>query len=155
MSMHDENNAISVSFDPSFLMVSMELWRDATDLNIPVADNFKVHFITRRRSLLAGFEKTATAWAMMLDAMRAPADGPHQARLEECSDKVQEFKLWAKTELEKMEQVAIREEMDDTLQDGLQQLARDPAGRALIEKMIKGGIFKAPPGGQKKGGKRS
>lgn len=46
---------MKLELDPDWLRTSMTMWRDAVDMKIPVHDNFKVHFIERRGSLLEGF----------------------------------------------------------------------------------------------------
>ena len=35
----------------------MDMWRDVVDMKIPVHDNFKIHFIEQRASLLENFDK--------------------------------------------------------------------------------------------------
>jgi hypothetical protein len=146
VSQYDESNAFTVGLDPSYILVCMEMWRDATDLKIPLRDDFKVHFITRRHTLLANCEKTATAWSMILGSMRA--HGNHQMRLDECREKVEEFKSWAKAELAELAQVAAQDQLQDTLQEGLQQLMIDPVAREQIEKLGSLGGSKRPLGGK-------
>lgn len=48
---------MKLDFDPERLRISMRLWRDETDMKVPGHDNFKIHFIERRPSLLEGFVK--------------------------------------------------------------------------------------------------
>ena len=43
---------IVVEFDPDFMLVSMEMWRKSLDMQIPIADEFKIHFMENRRRLL-------------------------------------------------------------------------------------------------------
>ena len=62
MSIYNDDSAFTVSMDPSYILMCMKLWRDAVDMKIPVHDEFKVHFMTNRRSILEGYDKTATAW---------------------------------------------------------------------------------------------
>lgn len=69
---------IQVSLDLSFVQVAIDLWRQATDMNVPVHDDFKVHFMTNRGEILRNFDNTATAWSMMLRGMAAKA--PKDAR---------------------------------------------------------------------------
>lgn len=151
MSLYNDDSAFALRMDPSYILMCMKMWRDAVDMKIPLHDNFKVQFMAERRGLLDGFEKTAHAWEMLLGAGSMLASEADQVRLDELRAKVEEFKAWAKAGLAELDQVAAQEEMHDTLQEGLQQLAADPAGRAMLKRMIDEGIFKAPPGGNTKG----
>lgn len=105
-----ERKFITVQFDPAGARASMDLWRDATDMKIPVADEFKIHFMQNRRPLLTGFERTGKAWRMILADMSAGgADGEELAQLRFDVDR---FIAWA--------------------QDGLREIARfsdDPPAR--------------------------
>jgi hypothetical protein len=47
----------------------MEMWQKATDMKIPLHDDFKIHFMENRRTLLAGLIKTRQAWMAVLQAM--------------------------------------------------------------------------------------
>lgn len=150
MSIYDDKKAFTVRLDPGMIRMSMQLWRDATDMKIPIHDSMKLHFIANRRAMLANHKKTATAWSMMLEAMRAP--GLDQKCLDELQAQVEEFGAWAKAGLAELDQVAVQEKIHDTLQEGLQQLAADPTGRAMLKRMIDQGILQPPPGGKKKKG---
>ena len=43
--------------DAGYQGTSMDMWRDVVDMKIPVHDNFKIHFIEQRASLLENFDK--------------------------------------------------------------------------------------------------
>lgn len=51
------------------IRASMKLWRDSIDMKIPVADEFKIHFMQNRQPILEGFVKTGTTWLTMLRDM--------------------------------------------------------------------------------------
>lgn len=53
---------IVVEFDPDFMLVSMEMWRKSHDMQIPISDEFKIHFMENRRRLLEGFVITGKPW---------------------------------------------------------------------------------------------
>lgn len=84
--------AFPVELDPSFIRVSMDMWRDATDMKIPLHDAFKIHFMERRKSLLEGFEKTGKAWLSMLRAMKPTSNASELVALR--AD-IEEFVRWA------------------------------------------------------------
>lgn len=81
-----------VELDPSFIRVSMDMWRNATDMKIPLHDAFKIHFMERRKSLLEGFEKTGKAWLAMLRAMKSTSNASELVALR--AD-IEEFVRWA------------------------------------------------------------
>ncbi len=83
---------IAVEFDPGFMRVSMEMWRNATDMKIPLLDEFKIHFMQNRRSLLDGFVKTGKAWLMVLRTMTSTSQSDELDRLR---TDVQAFVDWA------------------------------------------------------------
>ncbi|MFL9876527.1 hypothetical protein [Paraburkholderia megapolitana] len=98
---------IDVVFDPGFIRTSMTLWRDSTDMTIPVHDVFKVDFMTNRRTLLAGFERTSAAWAMLLRSMKS-ATSP--AELEKVCSEVDQFGTWARGELANLDALGLENE---------------------------------------------
>lgn len=81
-----------VELDPSFIRVSMDMWRNATDMKIPLHDAFKIHFMERRKALLEGFEKTGKAWLAMLRAMKSTSNASELVALR--AD-IEEFVRWA------------------------------------------------------------
>ncbi|CAE6843836.1 hypothetical protein R69658_06847 [Paraburkholderia aspalathi] len=83
---------LNVEFDPGFMRVSMDMWRSATDMTIPVLDTFKFHFMEQRQSLLMGFVKTGKAWLMVLATMTSTAQG---SELDTLRAEVKVFAEWA------------------------------------------------------------
>lgn len=110
MSIYDDKNAFTVRLDPSYMLASMKMWRDAVDMKTPLHDSFKVHFMANRRGVLAGFEKTALAWEMLLGDGSMRADGAGRQRLAEVLAKVEEFRAWAKAGLAELDQMAAPED---------------------------------------------
>ncbi|WP_233446755.1 hypothetical protein [Paraburkholderia terrae] len=41
---------IVVEFDPDFMLASMDLWRKSLDMQMPIADEVKIHFMKNRAS---------------------------------------------------------------------------------------------------------
>lgn len=91
---------MKVEFDPSFLDAMMRVWRNSVDMKVPMADEFKIHFMSQRRGILGNFQRTATAWGMMLSAMQAIDNEPELAKT---VASVNEFKEWADSELAKLD----------------------------------------------------
>lgn len=89
--------AFPVELDPSFIRVSMDMWRKATDMQIPLHDAFKIHFMERRKSLLEGFEKTGKAWLAMLRGMKPTSNASELVALR---TDIEEFVRWAEDGLE-------------------------------------------------------
>lgn len=92
-----------VEFDPDFMLVSMEMWRKSLDMEIPIADEFKIHFMANRRRLLEGFATTGKAWKVMLGNMTAVHE---PARLEDVRREVQAFLSWAEGGLQALDDLA-------------------------------------------------
>ncbi|NVM80070.1 hypothetical protein FHW83_005915 [Duganella sp. SG902] len=149
MSIYDDKNAFTVRLDPGMMRMSMQLWREATDMKIPIHDSLKLHFIANRRAMLNNHARTAKAWGTMLESMRAP--GLDQAHLDKLKAQVDEFREWAEAGLAELDQVRDQEALQDAMQDGLAELAKDPAGRALLQRALDEGWLKPPPGGYPKG----
>jgi hypothetical protein len=53
--MSTENSHMTVDFAPDVLPASVDSWRKATEMEITLADQFKIHFMERLRALLEGF----------------------------------------------------------------------------------------------------
>jgi hypothetical protein len=128
----DSKAAVTVSIAPSFILVCMEMWRDAVAIKSPVRDEFKIPFTANRRGLLQGYEKSATAWGMLLGSMQA--EGDHLARLADVHAKVEQFKAWTKASLAELDKMPAGQKLDAVLQD-LQCLAADPTGMAILREM--------------------
>ncbi|MCU1533485.1 MAG: hypothetical protein JWO49_3056 [Arthrobacter sp.] len=106
---------MNLELDPAWLRTSMTLWRDAVDMNIPIHDDFKVHFLQRRGVLLDGFTKTATAWSMLLNACKAEGDA--LAELVSLKADVEQFKQWAEDGTKALNTLALQETLTDHLQN--------------------------------------
>jgi len=83
---------ITVEFEPGYIRSSMELWKAALDMKIPVHDAFKIHFMENRHTLLEGYVKTGKAWLMMIRAMKVKSGAEALDRLRA---EVEEFVTWS------------------------------------------------------------
>ena len=66
---------MQIDLDPDALRSSMTMWRDSVDLKLPMLDEFKVHFMNRRQSILGNFVNTSNAWLMLLRSCKATDGG--------------------------------------------------------------------------------
>lgn len=141
MSMYDESNAITLGFDPSYIVTCMDLWRKTVDLEHAVSDDLKVHLVVNRRQILSNYEKTSSAWKMLLGAMRSQGDCQGGFLFEVCG-KVEEFNAWAKTELAELNDMAV----NFAIQEGFDELMSDPETRKEMLRLKE--LLKRAPGGQ-------
>lgn len=122
---------MKLDIDPAYLLTCMRLWRDSTDLKIPMQDDFKMHFMEQRGTILESFKSTSGAWLMAL--RRAVPDAGDQAEFEELLARIEEFEGWATTELQAIQGMAVAEE----IQAGMEDLMRDPGTAKLLRGLAK------------------
>ena len=96
-------NTMNIQIDPEHVRTSMSLWRESVDMKIPMRDEFKVHFMARRRDILHNFAATAKSWLMMLYEAKA-GDG-EQADFEALVEEIKAFGAWASHEIEEIEKL--------------------------------------------------
>jgi len=77
----------------------LDLYRDGLDMKIPLADEFKVHFMTRRKPLLEGFVKLGEDWRLMFRCLSENGDPDGLAAARQVVDG---FLAWAEAELEQL-----------------------------------------------------
>lgn len=133
-----QDQRIQIAFDPAFIRTSMELWRETTDMKIPVHDSFKVHFMQNRGAILRNFAKTAGAWTMMFHGLEATSPEDAEA-LAAVRAEVEAFGEWAKLEIAKLERVAEEE----ALRTGLDEAFLSPEFQSLFKH-----FGQKPPGGK-------
>lgn len=102
---------MKLDFDPERLRISMRLWRDATDLKVSAHDNFKIHFMERRASLLEGFVKIGNSLSMVLGACQA--EGQDMVELDAIKADVAAFQEWAKDGLSELNSLASEESKNE------------------------------------------
>lgn len=79
--------------DADHLRQDMLARRATTDMQLPMNDSVRVHLVTGRAELLAGFSATAAGWMLLLHACSVdPAD---RAEFERLKHDVLAFKEWA------------------------------------------------------------
>lgn len=85
-----------LNLDIERIKTMIELWKDGVDLRVPMADEFKLHFISQRMVILNNFELTSSAWLMMIGAMSSP---DHPETVIAIRDLVKDFNVWATNEI--------------------------------------------------------
>lgn len=91
---------MKVELNPEYLLISMKMWRETLDFQIPIHDQFKLHFITNRRSMLENFVVLAKNWETVLKQCKA--EGDDATSLEALQAEVVGFKDWAETGLKEL-----------------------------------------------------
>lgn len=116
--MSDSSKSFQVTLDPAFLQESMRLWRQATDMQLPLHDEFKLHFMQNRRPILANHAKTAKDWGMLLRAL-SPATVGEEGMLSALLAEVEAFGTWAQSELAKLDHMALQEALSASIDEAL------------------------------------
>lgn len=109
----------------------MDLWRKALDMKIPVHDEFKIHFIEKRGTLLNNFERTSRVWKNMLGSMSALPGS--EAELASLIAAVDDFHEWALSELKKLASIELQENINSVLDDS----TNDPLFQELLRNIVK------------------
>jgi len=95
---------MQVDLDPSFLKMSMEMWRKAVDMEIPLAPDIRSHFLSNRGKLLDGFSKTAKNWLMLLG--HCQADAEDRIQLDALKTEIRSFQEWAEAGISDLAKLA-------------------------------------------------
>lgn len=130
---------MKLDIDPGYLRTCMHLWKESVDLKVPMKDEFKLHMMQQRESILTNFETTASAWLMAIRrAIPAPED---KADFDSLVSEVEAFEAWAKAELKSINDIA----MSEAIQAGIEDLMKDPKTAAAMRDLAK--KLKRPGGG--------
>lgn len=98
---------MKIDLDPEELKVSMDMWRQAIDLKIPLAHEVRIHFFSRRGQLLDGFVKIADNWLMVLRCCKAT--GEDVIALDDLEEEINNFKKWAEDGISELARLATDE----------------------------------------------
>jgi hypothetical protein len=121
-----------IDLDPANLTSSMQHWRDALDMKIPMKDEFKLHFMQQRPALLKNHERTAAAWLMLLRPVVPTVE--ERGEFDQLIVEIEDFQNWAAGELKALEQIEIEEEVHQGID---QLLAKDPELAARMQEIAK------------------
>lgn len=122
---------MKINLDSAVALTSMKLWREALELEIPMKDEFKLHFMQQRKPILNNYLQTAKAWSMLLNRAK-PIDGAAE-ELTALLFEIKSFEQWAIKELEVIDHMGIAEEVDA----GLDQLLADPSMKDVVDNLAK------------------
>ena len=93
----------------------MNMWRDTVDLKLPMLDEFKVHFMRQRRTILSNYSSAARAWLTVLTSCKG--EGSDQDALRELILEVTEFKDWAEASVQQLNHLGAQEALVDHIQE--------------------------------------
>lgn len=110
---------MQIDLDPDALRSSMTMWRDSVDLKLPMLDEFKVHFMNRRQSILTNFVNTSNAWLLLLRRCK-PIDGGESGFAGMVSE-VKDFHDWAQAELQALQTLGSQASLTDQVQGFLKK----------------------------------
>ncbi|OLP04590.1 hypothetical protein BLL52_4115 [Rhodoferax antarcticus ANT.BR] len=110
----------------------MKLWRDILDMKAPIHEGLLTHIMNRRGHNLVNFKATSAAWLTLLRDC-TPID-PDNTDLAGLVREVEEFHNWVNAGLDEMETLAMQEQ----LQDGLDQLYKDPFIKKSLRQFLRG-----------------
>lgn len=85
---------MALTMDPDGLQAFLKMNRDSLDMKVPMAVEFKLHFMEQRRQILTNYRHQATGMAMLLNILEG--DEPNLIR---CKEQVKEFREWLFQEL--------------------------------------------------------
>jgi hypothetical protein len=114
-----DNAPMKVELDPGNLLMSMSLWRDVTDMKMPIADHLRVHLMSNKAQNLNNFIATATAWRTVLRGC-TPLE-PDAQQFADLVREIEAFIEWSKAGLVELRQLALQE----AITDGIDRLLGD------------------------------
>lgn len=121
---------MQINLDPEHLRGLMAAWRAATDIQIPMDERLKVHFMTRRGEMLVHFNVTAAAWLMLLNGCSVAA--AQRPGLDSLVDEVRLFKTWADEGVQALQRMGLQE----LITDEEKHMPDDPQLADALRKML-------------------
>lgn len=103
---------MNLTLDPEGLRTSMEMWRKALDMEIPLRPDLRIHFFNRRGSLLDGFSQVAKNWLTLLHG--CDAEGEDKVELLALRTEIKAFKEWAEAGIVELDRLGEEEVRRDT-----------------------------------------
>ncbi|UBM12732.1 hypothetical protein [Cupriavidus metallidurans] len=88
---------MKVDFDHESLLMMMDMWKKSVDMAMPMKDEFKIHMMQNRQSILQNYERAAGAWLLAIGCMTPDDEG--KAELDATRAKVKAFQDWAKASI--------------------------------------------------------
>lgn len=93
---------MKLELNPADLEAMLDTWRQSTNLEMAMTDQFKIHMMANRRQILENLVQTGSGWEQLLRCARAP-DADDKIALAALREKVNTFVAWAAAELDKLD----------------------------------------------------
>lgn len=93
---------MKLEITPADLEAMLDAWRQSTDLETAMTDQFKIHMMANRRQILENLLQTGSGWEQLLRCAQ-PLDDSDKAELRALREKVSAFVAWASAELDKLD----------------------------------------------------
>jgi hypothetical protein len=90
---------MKLEFDLHDLEAMLETWRQSTNLEMAMTDQFKIHMMSNRREILENLLQTGTGWEQLLRCAQ-PLDETDRTELRALREKLKAFVAWASVELD-------------------------------------------------------
>lgn len=112
---------MNLNINTDHISTCMKLWRDSLSGAIPMAPEFQLHMMQERPTILLNYERTASAWLMVLHGAVCGAED--RPGFESLLAEIETFQAWVKAERSALKRLAMQVAMETGLDD---LLASDP-----------------------------
>ncbi len=114
------------------LSTCLRTWRQATDLKLPMKDEFKLHMMEQRPAILKNHERTAAAW---LTALRSAVPAAEDTDVfQEFMAALEDFQNWTAAELQGLDTLTLQSEIEHGIED---IIANEPELAARLSELAK------------------
>ena len=93
---------MKLEFDARDLEAILDTWRQSTNLEMAMTDQFRIHMMANRRQILENLLQTGTGWEQLLRCAQ-PLDENDRAELRALREKVKAFVAWASADLDALD----------------------------------------------------
>ncbi|WP_148415349.1 hypothetical protein [Noviherbaspirillum massiliense] len=91
---------MKVELDIEKMQAMLEMWRNSTDLQVPMTDGFRLYLMKNRHEILGNLLQAATALNLAMSCMK-PLDD--DAAFDDLKEKLRAFIEWAAAEIDKLD----------------------------------------------------
>ncbi len=106
---------MNIAISAENLQVCMRLWRESLDMSIPMAPEFRLHFIQDRPTILRNYQQASTAWLMLLRGAEPVLDDRDE--FAQLIENIEAFQAWAKDEILAYEKLALQTALEAGIDD--------------------------------------
>lgn len=93
---------MKLEFNPADLEAMLDTWRQSTNLEMAMTDQFKIHMMANRHQILENLVQTGSGWEQLLRCAH-PLNSDDRTALRALRDKVKAFVAWASSELDRLD----------------------------------------------------